>query len=64
MWVEAVSELGPKLAIEPYLSLIREGAEWERERLVLKFNISSSCFPWDRECSGSYVSHGAFQGDC
>lgn len=42
MWVEAILELGPKLAIEPYLSLIREGAGWEMEGLVLKSNISSS----------------------
>lgn len=57
MWEEAIFELGPKL------SLIREGAGRGRKDLVLKSNISSPCFPRDRECSGSYMSQGAFQED-
>lgn len=63
MWVEAIFELGPKVAIEPCLSLIREGAGWEKEGLVSKWNIPSPCFSRDRECSGSCMRQGACQGD-
>lgn len=63
MWVEAIFELGPKLAIKPYLYLVREGTGREKEGLVLKLNISSPCFPRDGECSGSCMSQGACQGD-